>query len=141
MRRSGSAVAMAIGVAVVCACLAGCTAPKPEPVPPAPTLPSVSTPVAAHPGTAVLGTVDYSGTGGETITVKVPTGSSYLHSNWECSSGDGTVTLVEDPGVFEGGTCGPGSGYQMPLPRNVTVVHFTVAVDAGTTWSFSGSFS
>ncbi|WP_460523681.1 hypothetical protein, partial [Humibacter antri] len=100
-----------------------------------------STPSPAHTGTTTLGTVHLSGTGSETLTVKIPSGSAYLRSNWECSDGDGTITLVEDPRVFEGGTCGPGSGYQMPLPHNVTEVHFKVAVGAGTTWSFGGSFS
>ena len=101
MRRAASAVAIAIGVAAVCTCLAGCTAPKPEPVPPAPTLLVASTPSPSHPSTVPLGTVNFSGTGSETLTVRVPNGSAYLNSNWECSS-DGTVTLVEDPGVFEG---------------------------------------
>ncbi|WP_460536537.1 hypothetical protein [Humibacter ginsengiterrae] len=140
MRRAASAVAIAIGVAAVCTGLAGCTAPKPEPVPPAPTLLVASTPSPSHPSTVPLGTVNFSGTGSETLTVRVPNGSAYLNSNWECSS-DGTVTLVEDPGVFEGGSCGGDSGYQMPLPPRVAVVHFTIAVDAGTTWTFGGYFT
>jgi hypothetical protein len=137
--KRGRPIAAGVLFSVLCACLVACSAPAAPP--PAPTMLVEPTPSAAASRPVSADPVHVTGTGSELITVKAPADARYLHSHWQCSSGDGSVVLREQTGVFEKGDCGGDSGYQMTLPQGVSVLHVQITVDPGTTWTFSGSFS
>jgi hypothetical protein len=133
--------------ALIIASTAGCTVSRataeasPSSSPSGSTPPPTSSRDWAH--------VDVTGTGPQTITVQVPSPQAkHLLISFGCTSGKGTITLVEDPSVFESGPCGGladitdpfGGGYQMPLPGAQTL-HFTVEVPADAKFRFRGYFS
>lgn len=86
--------------------------------------------------------VNESGTGPSTITIQNPSrDAAYLMASFSCSTGEGSVTLLEDTRVYIGGTCGGGSGYQMPLPTDATQYTIQVDIAADATFRFSGTFA
>ncbi|QDZ15573.1 hypothetical protein [Humibacter ginsenosidimutans] len=140
MMLSRPASAVFIGAAL-CASLVGCSGHAPDPTPPAPTLLVEPTPAEAPSQPVSATPVHATGTGSELVTVNAPAGARFLHSHWQCSSGTGSVVLQEQTADVEKGDCGSDSGYQMSLPQDVTVLHFQITVDPGTTWTFGGTFS
>ena len=86
--------------------------------------------------------VDEAGTGPTTLTISRPSPEAfYLMANFSCTTGESMVELQEDLRVFMGGPCGPGgNSYQMPLPADITELHFTIDIDEGSDFTFSGTF-
>ena len=68
--------------------------------------------------------------------------ATYFYSEFSCggSTGNGTITLVEDTRVFAGENCGLSAiAYEMPIP-NVAILHFTIDVPAASTFQLTGTF-
>ena len=85
--------------------------------------------------------VDETGTGPATLTILRPSPEAfYLDANFSCTTGESMVELQEDPRVFMSGSCGGAAGYQMPLPADVTELHFIIKVDEGSDFTFTGTF-
>lgn len=86
--------------------------------------------------------VDESGVGPTTLTLTRPSKDAfYLNASFTCTTGQSTVELQEDPRVFMSGPCGGSSNYQMPLPDGATELNFTIDVEEGTKFDFSGTYS
>jgi len=101
--------------------------------------PSPSSPQAG--GEADWPAVDEMGTGPTTLTIPRPSPDAfYLMASFSCTVGEGMVELQEDTRVFMSGPCGGSSNYQMPLPAGVTELHFTIDVEEGSEFTFSGTF-
>lgn len=85
--------------------------------------------------------VDENGTGPATVTIPNPSPDAfYFHSTFTCSSGEVLLELVEDPRVFQSGSCGVPSTYQMPLPTDSAAYTFTIEIDPTATYTFTGTF-
>ncbi|MDJ0323043.1 hypothetical protein QMG61_04600 [Cryobacterium sp. PH31-AA6] len=79
--------------------------------------------------------------GPTTITVQNPSpDAAYLMAQFQWSSGEGSVELVEDPTIFMSGSEGGSGGYQMTLPTESKEYNFKIDVAPDTTFSFSGTF-
>ena len=146
-----SARAVIVAVAILAAgTLAGCATTTPVTVTSQPAMPHEAPPPIPSVNPDDWPAVDVSGTGPQTITVPVPAPEArFLMAQFGCVSGQSTVTLLENPAVFEGGPCGGQQditdqggvgGYEMPLPAGVTTLHFQIAIDPGVDFRFSGHF-
>ncbi|WP_165068342.1 hypothetical protein [Marisediminicola senii] len=145
LRRLTTGTALA-GAAVLL--LAGCAAQSTDAVggAEASTTPSAApdedTASSAEPATgADWPRVDESGTGPTTLTIDRPSPDAfYLMASFTCTSGESHVELQEDPRVFMSGPCGGSSGYQMPLDIDATELNFTIDIDPGAEFTFTGTF-
>jgi hypothetical protein len=85
--------------------------------------------------------VDESGTGPTTITIPNPSPDAlYLTSTFNCSGGEASVELQEDPRVFQAGPCGGSSSYQMPLPTDSATYTIAIDIEPTATFTFTGTF-
>lgn len=124
---------LAAGALTACASVAPGAAPEDSP---ATTVPSATA------GPADWPIVRKSGTGPTTFTVPNPSADAmYLHTTFTCTGGEYDVVLVEQPTTFMAGPCGGSSGYQMSLPTGERQYTFTIDLDPGETFTFSGRFT
>lgn len=146
-----TAYAASLGVAVLAvSILAGCANAGPPTITSQAAMPHDAPPPIPSVNPDDWADVDISGTGPQTVTVPVPAPQAhFLMAQFGCTTGQSTVTLVENPAVFEGGPCGGQQdltdqggfgGYEMPLPKGVTTLHFQIQIDAGSAFRFSGHF-
>jgi hypothetical protein len=144
MRTRTRLVALA-GAALVALALAGCSGARNTAD--GDTLPqSQRTPTSA-PNTPTDGPTgaqhySFSGTGPQTLTIPIPTVNiSYLIGSWTvtpaCGGGGDALTMAEDTS-FTQDTCGGGK-YQFTLPDDTpSVVHLTVDVPQGASFTVTG---
>jgi len=139
---SGRSCALILGALLLGASLSGCATTSPSNTDTAAQGASSSPGATQLPGASVR--VSESGTGPRSIIVPNPSPHAahvVFFAHFECSTGQGSVTLVEDPSVFMGGDCSGPADYQMTLPPGVQQYTFAIDVGVNSPYKFSGHFS